>query len=308
MYHYIRAYSTDLPNFNFLHINDFKKQLDYFQEHYVLLSKEQFIHSIKERKPIANSIVLTFDDGLKDHYSYVLPELKKRGLFGIFYIPTLPYTEQKLLNVHRIHILLGAHPAERIYDALNNLIDDSMLTECHKEKFSDKLYRKQENSSASQKVKELLNYHIDYIYRETTLDKLMQTFFPDEATLAKSFYMTEKELQAMQDTGMLIGSHADSHSVMSKLSPQEQYHEIHNSFSFLEQTLQKPECKTFCYPYGGFHTFTNDTEALLNKEDVVFSFNVDSRDITANDIKNRPQALPRYDCNEFEYGKVYRNS
>lgn len=306
MYHYVREFNADLPNFNFLHINDFKKQLDYFQEHYTILSKEQFISSIEENTPVPNSILLTFDDGLKDHYAYVLPELKRRGLFGIFYIPTLPYAQQKLLHVHRIHMLLGTYPAETIYDALNTLLNESMMTTEHQSRFSDKLYLKQDNSSAAQKVKELLNYHIDYRYREKLLDTLMQAFFPNEGALAENFYMTKEELQTMQDEGMLIGSHAVSHSVMSKLSPEEQFDEIHDSFHFLEQTLTALDFKTFCYPYGGFHTFTNVTEELLNKEEIICSFNVDSRDITANDIKNRPQALPRYDCNEFAYGQVYK--
>ena len=34
-----------------------------------------------------------------------------------------------------------------------------------------------------------------------------------------------------------------------------------------------------------------------------FSFNVEPRDISLDDLKNRKQALPRYDCNQFLYGK-----
>ena len=62
--------------------------------------------------------------------------------------------------------------------------------------------------------------------------------------------------------------------------------------------------KTFCYPYGGFHTFTNLTEDILRKEGVKFAFNVESRDIDLNDLQSRPLALPRYGCNEFTFGKA----
>ena len=54
-----------------------------------------------------NGVVLTFDDGLKDHYNFVYPELKRRGLWGIFYIPTGQYKNKKILDVHRIHLLKG---------------------------------------------------------------------------------------------------------------------------------------------------------------------------------------------------------
>ena len=307
MYHYVREHNIDLPHFNFLHINDFKKQLDHFQANYNFLSKDEFISSINKQETPKNSIVLTFDDGLRDHYKYVLPELKKRRLWGIFYIPTLPYTKQQLLHVHRIHMLLGKFPAEKIYSAINNLIDPQIISKAHQEKFSKKLYLKQDNNGTAQKVKELLNYYIDYSYRDQLLDQLMQQFFPNEKALAKDFYMTTSELQKMQDEGMIIGSHAVSHSVMSKLSLQDQKMEIQNSFSFLQNNLTPTDFKTFCYPYGGFHTFSNETEILLTKENVVCSFNVESRDITLQDIKERPQALPRYDCNEFPYGQIYRS-
>ena len=86
---------------------------------------------------------------------------------------------------------------------------------------------------------------------------------------------------------------------MSKLAPPEQQKEIEDSFGYLEKVLGPMEPKTFCYPYGGFHSFTDDTERLLDDAGCLFSFNVEARDITAADLKGRPQALPRYDCNMF---------
>ena len=32
--------------------------------------------------------------------------------------------------------------------------------------------------------------------------------------------------------------------------------------------------------------------------------NVQSKDISQNDIVFRPHALPRFDCNQFPYGKI----
>lgn len=55
---------------------------------------------------------------------------------------------------------------------------------------------------------------------------------------------------------------------------------------------------------GGFHTFSPLTESILSKENVKFAFNVESRDIDLNDLQSRPQTLPRYDCNEFAFGKA----
>jgi hypothetical protein len=75
-------------------------------------------------------------------------------------------------------------------------------------------------------------------------------------------------------------------------------------FEFLEDIIQNNEFKTFCYPYGGFHSFNDLTEKILSENNCQCSFNVEHRDINSNDLINRKQALPRYDCNCFKHGQV----
>ena len=53
-----------------------------------------------------NSVLLTFDDGLKDHFQFVFPELKKHGISGVFFPPSLPIEENIVLDVHKIHFIL----------------------------------------------------------------------------------------------------------------------------------------------------------------------------------------------------------
>ena len=60
------------------------------------------------------NMLLTFDDGLSDHYQYVLPELRRRGLWGIFYIPAGPYQSGRMLDVHCIHLLIGRYGGEKV--------------------------------------------------------------------------------------------------------------------------------------------------------------------------------------------------
>lgn len=43
MYHYVRPYNPNLPKLKHLHIDDFCKQLDYFQENYGFIEKEEFL-------------------------------------------------------------------------------------------------------------------------------------------------------------------------------------------------------------------------------------------------------------------------
>ena len=76
------------------------------------------------------------------------------------------------------------------------------------------------------------------------------------------------------------------------------------SLSTLEE-LVGPGIDTFCYPFGGFHTFDADTERILTDCGIRYAFNVEPRDITSADLRDRPTALPRYDCNAFAHGRAH---
>lgn len=303
MYHYVRPYNSDYPWFKNLDISDFKKQLDFFEKQYGFVSKENFKKSLKNGIP-SKGIILTFDDGLFCHYEYVFKELKKRNLWGIFYVPTKPYQEKKILDVHRIHLLLGKYNSIKVYEFLNTILKDEFLDKTKIEEFNELTYSTQQNDHYTLLVKRILNYFISYEYRIYIIDKLMDNFFPNEEEIISRFYLKESEIVEMNNAGMVIGSHTVNHPVMSRLSITDQENEIKNSFKFLNKILGDIELKTFCYPYGGFHSFTKNTEDLLFENNCHFSFNVEQRDIESIDLKLRKQALPRYDCNQFKFGQV----
>ena len=127
----------------------------------------------------------------------------------------------------------------------------------------------------------------------------MEHHFPDEYDVASDYYMNTLELKEIYEAGMVLGSHSVNHYVMSKLSYSEQELEIRKSFEFIEGIVGTSTLRTFCYPYGGNHSFNEDTVQILSKLDCNFSFNVEPRDINSDDLKNHPQALPRYYCNFF---------
>lgn len=307
MYHYVRPYNSSYPNFKNLHIDDFSKQLDYFEEKYGFVNKDEFISyfdSNNSESILPKGVILTFDDGLSCHYDFVFAELKRRNLWGIFYVPAMPYLDNKMLDVHRTHLLLGKIDSKEVYEFMISIVNDSMLDNLKEKEFKEFTYKSQNNDNYTLSVKRYLNYFIDYEYRTDVLNALMERFIPDEQEIKKSFYLSSEQMLEMHNNGMVIGSHSINHSVMSRLSKEIQYKEISESFSFLEQVINPLPFKTFCYPYGGFHSFNNETEQLLDDINCKFSFNVEPRDIETNDMLNRPQALPRYDCNDFKYGTV----
>jgi hypothetical protein len=61
---------------------------------------------------------------------------------------------------------------------------------------------------------------------------------------------------------------------------------------------------TFCYPYRGSHVVTPQPGQRLALRRRRAAFNVEPRDIEMPDLRSRPQALPRYDCNQFPHGQA----
>lgn len=306
MYHYVRTSNKRFPYFRYLSLENFCKQLDYFKEKFGFVTYDDFMEltqNIAYFEKLKNKVLLSFDDGFIDHYISVLPELLKRDTFGLFFIPTGIYQRQKALDVHRIHYLIGQNGGGDLIDFSRNLLDESMLETDRIKDFKEKTYTKQNNDFCTQEFKKLFNYYIKYEFREEILDKIVKHFSNDKEIFSH-LYMSIDNLRAMHENKMILGSHSVSHFVFSKLKEKEQVDEIKNSFEFLENILGKLYTRTFCYPYGGFHTFTDFTEKTLTQYACKFSFNVESRDVTLKDLINRPQALPRYDCNEFEFGQA----
>lgn len=300
MYHYVRPEHEDLPYFRYLHVDDFARQLDWLELNHGFISREAFTRSIAAGRP-EDGCVLTFDDGFSDHFDFVLPELLRRDLWGIFYVPTGVYETGQLLDVHRIHLLLGRCGGVAVLEQLVSLLEEQMLVDKNNTAFRTMTYRYQDNDDATNEVKRILNYYISYKERPRVLGRLFGDMIGDESDEVENYYMSPGELRTMADAGMVVGSHSVTHPVFSKLDVSDQWREIDVSFSYLERVLGRA-VDTFCYPYGGFHSFTDDTERLLRMRGCSYAFNVEPRNITEHDIVGRPMALPRFDCNMLAHG------
>jgi peptidoglycan/xylan/chitin deacetylase (PgdA/CDA1 family) len=302
MYHYVRHHDDALPHQRYLHVADFERQLDWFDAGLGFVSRDQFDEALLTGRA-ADGVVLTFDDSLRDHSEVVLPILEARGLWGIFYVPTMPYRTGRLLSVHRLHLLLGTFGGRRLLDEALCVVDDEMLAHHHVEEFHTATYGRLDDDAATDRFKRMLNYFISEQHRDAVIDRLVEATGIDETVVADSYYVEPAQLRAMHDAGMVIGSHSDAHLVLSTLDDAAQRADIALSMWTLHEMTGSP-VETFCYPFGGFHTFSRSTEQALTEAGIRTAFNVEPRDISRADLIGRPLALPRYDCNAFPHGRA----
>jgi len=298
-YHYIKPFSKLLPDLKYMKLDYFCRQLDYFEKKYGFISKKSFKQSLSEKKVVEPGVLLTFDDGLLDHFQWVYTELKNRGLWGIFFVSSGPYKTNKLLGVHKVHALLGAFSSDSIFEESMYMINESMIDKEKIDEFDKYLYKDQKNSDSFLNVKRLYNYLLKYEYRDKILNTLIKKFF-NEQDLFDSYYMNNDQMRTMYKNGMEFGSHTESHPVLSRLSADLQEREIISSFQYLENEIGLKGLRMFCIPYGGHYSYNNDTIAILHKmkADCAFDF-IKNRDVCDDDLKENIYTLPRYDCIHF---------
>ena len=293
MYHYVRPVSKEYPNLNTLDIEIFKRQLDYFEKEYGFLSKRDYQDAVRRGKN-PKGVVLTFDDGFKDHFKYVLPELIKRELWGIFYVSTGVYQSNELLGVHRIHYLKGKYGSRLILqEALKN-INDGMLDHNTIDDFDKDIYATENYQEDEKKLRRLLNFYVSYKHRDSVLNKLMIKFF-DEAKLFSEVYLSINEIKELVLAGNIVGAHTVSHKVLSRLPYLEQLDEIKKSFDFIDSIVSQ-DYKSFCYPYGSSSSFNQNTLKILDELSINDACVFDNK-VQKNEINK--YELSRIDCNQF---------
>ena len=178
MYHYIQKFDSKFPSFLFLNVDNFEKQIAHLSaDHRIISPTDDLIFELSNASESNSVALLTFDDGLKCHYRFVLPIVGKHNVQGIFYIPTAPYTDGCVLGVHKIHLMLGKENHDKIAERLKNLLNPEMLDAEHVDQFSQYTYLSQGKYRSAVWIKRCLNYFIDFRFRDELIDQLFVELF-----------------------------------------------------------------------------------------------------------------------------------
>ena len=297
MYHYVRP--VEVSQLRYLAVEDFEKQLDWLQQSFGEFITEEKWENAKLGGP-CEGVLLTFDDGLKDHFKYVLPILKKRGIFGIFFVSTAPLLSKSVLAVHLTHNLLSIGKSDEVLDFFRQQLPVEIWRKLHVG-VAASAYAKHLELDTNVTIKKLVNYLFTDFDSLDVLESASHRFLSNSIVdISNSWYMSDRELRAIADSGMKIGSHSITHRLLSMLSKDEVLRELCESKATLEGILKK-EVDEFCYPYGGPKSYNETVQKSLSKLNYAVAHDVSPYKFSNIDFKNK-YALPRFDCNEFPFG------
>ena len=295
MFHYVRPLENS--ELRYLEIEQFKTQIDILQAKYGLINRTQWEEfRATGRKPIG--ALLTFDDGLKDHFEFVLPYLFDRNIFAIFYICTNPLNNLTL-PVHLMHYLLSNHKA---FDIWHDFIAGGLPKDFNKV-FDDKselAYVHRDHTQPEKELKKLINYASEDIgQKDLLVDIFAKKTNLTQSDFIESWYMSESEILEIASKGFEIGSHTCSHRLMSRLNDVEIDHELYSSRHILGE-VSKTEIKSFCLPYGRPYSYNQNILNRIAQSGYAESFDVNPQPIKDRFLEKKYRfRLPRYDCKLF---------
>jgi peptidoglycan/xylan/chitin deacetylase (PgdA/CDA1 family) len=267
MYHYVRDVRTSpFPGLHALGTAAFRSQVDQLRERYEMASLETCLAFVRgEYLPVRDLCLLTFDDGLCDHYEEVTPVLAEREIEGVFLLPTGPIEEHFVLPAHKAHFLAASlgfdEYEERLLPALKERERD--LPDQVDPEAARTAYRWDEPRVAN--FKYLVNRVVNERARNEALGAVFTQVFGSESDFARSLYLSWDRALAMQRAGMILGGHTHTHPVLAACTVDAQRRELEQSLALLERRLAPQASWPFAFPFGKRQTFDEHSVALLGE-------------------------------------------
>jgi peptidoglycan/xylan/chitin deacetylase (PgdA/CDA1 family) len=252
MYHYVRDRGDDadagsgIPG---MPVQVFEEQLGSLAGQYTFIAWRDLCLALLEEQTLPSSAcLLTFDDGLRDHYINVFNILRARKLSGLFFI--LDRCEaQGLTLAHKIHFLLAKLGLVQFHEALWD-----KLSPAQREKFkrAERGHQRKYPPISTERRIDLLKAVLQRDLSEEVnplLSELMEAHVGPEQEMANSYYLTPDQIREMRAGGMHFGGHSRSHPWLDWIDAESRRDEIKASAEWLRRF--EPGPWAFAYPYGG---------------------------------------------------------
>jgi peptidoglycan/xylan/chitin deacetylase (PgdA/CDA1 family) len=298
MYHYVRPIQNSLyPEIKGLETIAFKRQIDYFRKNFGFANVD-FLLSKNQESSINTPIIMTFDDGLKDHFKHVYPLLNSEKIQGLFFPPAKPILENIVLDVHKIHFIL-AHEKNK-----SKVVEDIFEQIQYYKKFFEladpkELWKKlaipnKFDTGEVIFIKRILQRELPIKVRSEITNFLFEKYIEiNETEFSKELYLSLDEINEMRENGMYFSSHGYSHQWLSYMSPQNLEIELQKSMKFCEM-INPNGHQIMCYPYGDYNDFV--VEKIKNYG---FLAGLTTHLADVDLIHDDMFLLSRYDTNDF---------
>jgi peptidoglycan/xylan/chitin deacetylase (PgdA/CDA1 family) len=270
MYHYVRDLGDEaeagsgIPG---MPTNVFEYQLDTLSEQHTFVTWNDVRRALQENRSLPPSpCLLTFDDGVIDHYVNVFRILKSKNLSGLFFALDRCESDELVL-AHKIHFLLAKIGVTGLHEAIWGKLDP-----IQKERFTvaeqQYKFKYSTNSTADQidLLKAVLQRDLS-AEANLLLSELLEMYVGSERETARRYYLNSEQIGEMVAGGMYFGGHSRNHPWFDFIDAKTRAEEVKASAEWLRGF--EPGPWAFAYPYGGL---ADDSPYLLKQHGFIAAF------------------------------------
>lgn len=302
-YHYVRdSARSAFPGVNGVTPGEFSRQLDYLTARFDAVDMEGALAFINgENNPGRDLFMVTFDDGLRDHYETVFPMLQEKGLLGVFSVITSGLSNARVAPVHMSHFLLadlGFKAYQRAF--LDHLAAEYPEARTEVDHEAAKRTYQWDDAETGQ-LKYLINHQLDWGMRDDVLRQVFESRFGGQRDFASTLYCTWDEIREMQRAGMVIAAHSHNHRPLARMGDEEQASDIEICTDHLRRELESQPVWVFSYPHGKPDTFNERTVYLVKRAGYDCAL---AGTLGANDPSGDQYRIWRHDCNDIQKGRL----
>lgn len=218
----------------------FDKQVSYLRRSCNVISMSHAIRALKGGCQLpANPVIITIDDGYADFYEYAYPVLRKYGVSATFYVTTGFVNGDLWLWPDKVTWLLDSSDS---LDWPVELAAQSTIPGYLNEEKRSCLWKQIVSYLLSVPEERKLDWIEVFAYRlgKTLPAKPPKGYEP----------VGWGRLREMQQQGIEIGGHSDSHATLSKVVGPRLDREIADCYAMLVAELGDRKNYHFCYPNG----------------------------------------------------------
>ena len=254
LYHTIS--NDELPHIKNLYpiknVNQFKKDLDFIQNHYQSESVSSLINTFNDSPGKTNSkFHLTFDDGLKEVKNIIAPILLEKGIHATFFLNPDFIDNKNLFYRFKVSLLIESLKINKISNA-------TLIKVC-------KILK---SDSIENAFKRLLLINWNEI---NVLDEAAEVLKVDFSEYLKNEpFLNSSDVNWLIEKGFTIGSHSLNHPRFTDISLEEQKSQITIGQNMINEKFKISE-KLFAFPFSDQGLEKIIFESIFNKD----GFNLD---------------------------------
>lgn len=299
-FHYVRpSFDSPHPGIHGITPEQLRSQLELLGRAGDFVGPEQVREAVRGGAPLPErSILVTFDDGLREQVENAVPVLEALGIPALFLVNTAPVAEGRVSAVHQIHLLRSSLPPRDFSERLDRHARAQGVELDLAEEGENALHQYRYDPPDVARLKYLLNFLLTPWSRDRLVQACFDEVFPgQEEEISRRLYMG-LDLLRLLGSRNLLGTHAHEHLPLGQLPPARAEELIRLSVQHLEAwTGRRPFALS--YPYGGPTSCPAELVPTAGRLGIDFALTMER---AGNQVLTRPYHLGRFDCNDLPGG------